>query len=278
MQAHAPRRLVITADDFGLSPAVTEGILEAHAAGAVTATSALVQLAGWEGAVRGARSAPSLDVGLHFNLLLRAPLSRAPSLTMARTGLFCSLGVLLRRALSAAIDAGEVEAECEAQLAALGAAGIRATHIDSHRHVHALPRIHAAVAAVAARHGIPLRRPLESPRWFPLDVAARARGALVAASWFAASRGVPATRHTDHFVGISLQGGTRFADRIPRVMRRLEPGVTELMVHPGRVDDPLRDADAYTWQRECELAVLTSAEFGSSLRASGVELTGFRAL
>ena len=39
---------------------------------------------------------PTLDVGLHLNLLLGRPLTRATSLTNARTGEFAALGTLVR--------------------------------------------------------------------------------------------------------------------------------------------------------------------------------------
>ena len=68
--ARAVRRLIINADDFGLSPGVTAGILEANAAGSVTSTSMMVHCAGWDDGLRQARAATSLGVGLHFNLLV----------------------------------------------------------------------------------------------------------------------------------------------------------------------------------------------------------------
>ncbi len=237
----------------------------------------MVAQPGWEDGVRAARATPTLDVGLHFNVLVGAPLAAAPSLTDPRTGRFLALTTLVRRALLGAVDAADVEAECEAQLAALRAAGITPTHIDSHRHTHALPRVRGAVARVAARHGLVLRRPLESPGWFAFDAAAQLHRAVIRASWIATAAGCAATRGTDHFVGIALQGGTRFDARLDVVLRQLAPGTTELMVHPGRVDDALRRLDGYTWQRERELAALTERPLGRRLEGTGVALIGFGA-
>lgn len=253
---------------------MTAGILEAHSAGTVTATSMMVHGPGWDDGVRRARATPTLDVGLHFNLLMGTPLTPAPSLRR-RTGEFLSLAALARRALTGAIRAADVAAECEAQLAALREAGIAVTHLDSHRHTHALPVVFGAVSRVAAAHGLPLRRPLESPGWFAADVASQARRALVAAAWRVASVGVPAVRAPDHFVGMSLQGGRRFASRLPRVLDRLPSGTTELMVHPGHVDDLLVAADPYTWQRERELEALTAPGLAAELRRRDIALVGF---
>jgi predicted glycoside hydrolase/deacetylase ChbG (UPF0249 family) len=272
------RRLIINADDFGLSRSVTAGILEAHAAGNVTSTSMMVHCAGWEDGVRQARATTALGVGLHFNLLVGAPLTPAPSITDRLTGRYPPLAALALRSLMGSLDRDEIVAECEAQLVALLEAGINVTHIDSHRHTHALPRIHGAVALVAARRGLPLRRPVESMRWFPGHIASEVHRALIAWTWRLTSAGVPVTRAADHFIGVSMQGGDRFAGRFSAVLDALPAGTTELMVHPGHVDDALRTVDAYTWQRERELAALLSRPVGERLRRGDFALIGFAAL
>src|SRR2546429_5150631 len=96
----------------------------------------------------------------------------------------------MARALAGRIDAGHVAEECAAQLARLGAAGVRVTHIDSHRHVHALPGVWAPVVATARTHGVPfVRVPVEH---------GTGRGVVkrwtIAAAWAVAARGVPAPR------------------------------------------------------------------------------------
>jgi predicted glycoside hydrolase/deacetylase ChbG (UPF0249 family) len=272
------RRLIINADDFGLSNGVTAGILEAHAAGSVTSTSMMVRCAGWEDGVRHARGTASLGVGLHFNLLVGAPLTRSPSLTDARTGRFPSFARLIARVLRRAVDRGEIVAECESQLAELRSAGVAVTHIDSHRHVHAMPVIRGAIAAVAARHGLPLRRPVESLRGMPVGLAPRVHRTLIAGSWRLCGRGAPLTRAPDHFVGVSMQGREDFRRRFAAVLDMLPGGSTEMMIHPGRVDQALTSSDAYTWQRERELEGLLSPALGERLRRGDITLIGFGAL
>src|ERR1035437_9817019 len=207
----APRRLIVNADDFGLTPAVTAGILEAHAAGTVTSTSMIVRCAGWEDGVRQARITPTLGVGLHLNLLVGTPLAPVPSLTDARSGLFLPLATIVRRALSGRIDAGEVTAECEAQLAALRDAGIRCTHIAPHRHVHALPVIRRAVAAVAAGLGLPLRRPVESHFRAAGGVRSQIHRGLIGVAWRVTRAGAGRARAPAPLLCVSLQGTRRVA-------------------------------------------------------------------
>jgi predicted glycoside hydrolase/deacetylase ChbG (UPF0249 family) len=272
------RRLIVNADDFGFTPAVTAGILEAHAAGSVSSTSMMVHCAGWDDAVRAARATPTLGVGLHLNLLVGAPLARAPSLTGARGGRYLPLAAIVGKALLGHIDHDEVVAECTAQLAALHEAGVRVTHIDSHRHTHALPVIRRAVAWVAAQRGLPLRRPVEA-RWAMAGgIASQLRRGAVGLSWRAAARRAPRTRSADHFLGASMQGSARFAQQFADALDALAAGTTEIMVHPGHVDRALEAADGYTWQRERELAALVSPALCERLRRGDLALIGFGAL
>lgn len=268
-------RLIVNADDFGISPAVNDGILEAHTAGVVTSTSVMVRCPGWDDAAPKLRAAPTLGVGLHFNLLVGEPLAPAVTIVERRTGRFLTLSALTRRALAARLDAAEVEAECEAQVTAVEALGVRVTHLDSHRHTHALPVVRGAVARVGARRGLPVRRPVESHRWFPNDIMSQLHRGVIAWSWRVTSIGAPRTRAPDHFIGVSMQGGQRFEQDVAYVLDRLPPGTVEMMVHPGRVDPALQSVDGYTWQRKLELTALLSPVVRNRLRSSDIELMHF---
>jgi predicted glycoside hydrolase/deacetylase ChbG (UPF0249 family) len=274
-------RLIINADDFGFSDGVTRGIIEAHAAGSVTSTSMMANGLDWESAVRFARATRTLGVGVHLNLVQGRPLLRVPSLTDSRTGELHPLGALARRALARRIDADELAAELRAQIERVRQAGIVVTHVDSHRHAHVLPGIFTVVRRVAIEAGIRvLRIPREPLRVNALHAGATARK-LVLATALRASRAIPLDPRlltTDHFRGVSLQGGTHFAGRLRRTLDTLEPGSTELMVHPGHVDASLVAQDPYTAPRPIELATLTSAGTRERLARGDIELVGFSAL
>jgi predicted glycoside hydrolase/deacetylase ChbG (UPF0249 family) len=269
------RRLIVNADDFGLSPGVNAGIIEAHAAGSVTSTSMMVHCPGWDDALQHLPSLPRLGIGLHFNVLLGAPLSRARSLCEQATGGFLPFVQLAQRALLQRISRDDVERECEAQLDALRTAGVTPTHIDSHRHTHALPVLHDAVARVAERHRLPLRRPQESLVRNAGDLTSVLHRVVVAAAWAATAPFAPATRHTDHFMGIALQGRDDFTSRLLQRLDGLARGTTELMVHPGHVDDALRRVDGYTAPRERELTALCSDRVRDRLRRVDLRLIHF---
>jgi chitin disaccharide deacetylase len=260
---------------------VTRGIIEAHAAGTVTSTSMMANGIDWENAVRIARATRTLDVGVHLNLVQGRPLLRVPSLTHSRTGELLSLGALARRAMAGRVDADELAAELRAQIERVRQAGIRVTHLDSHRHAHVLPGIFPVVRRVAFEAGARvLRIPREPLRENALHAGATARKLVLSAA-LRASRALPldsSLATTDHFRGVSLQGGAHFARRLRRTFDTLEPGSTELMVHPGHVDEALAAQDPYTAPREIELAALTSPGVRERLARGDIELVSFAAL
>ena len=134
---------------------------------------------------------PTLGVGLHLNLLAGRPLAVVPTLADPRSGEFYSFGELARRAMIGRVSASDVRRECDAQLAALAAEGISITHLDSHRHTHALPGVLPAVLASARAAGVRVvRRPLDEPT--TSDPAASAKMLVLHGAWRVAMRGVAA--------------------------------------------------------------------------------------
>jgi predicted glycoside hydrolase/deacetylase ChbG (UPF0249 family) len=240
---------------------------------------------GFEAAVRRAAQSPTLDIGLHLNLTVGPPIAppdRVSSLLDRKQEMFVPLRVLVLRALRGQIRLEHVAAECAAQIDRLRSAGITPTHLDGHRHVHALPGFLAPVAASAFEAGIGvIRAPLEPLMTFSTRFPALLTKALVTASWFSSGTAGKADgrfRRVDHFRGISLQGGKDFEQRFLTLIERLPAGTTELMVHPGHADAELRKLDSYTDARERELAVLSAPRIADWLRLADVDLISFREL
>ena len=270
-------RLIINADDFGLSEGINRGIMEAVAAGVVRSTSIMVNMPAFTDAVRRAAAARNeLGVGLHFTLTAGRPLTRAPSLVVPETGEFLSLPGLINRALSRRVEPREVANECSAQVARAREAGLDLTHLDAHHHVHVLPGIRDAVRRVVHADRIPaIRRPRE--RLFGIPVSRRRLAERLLMRTLATGMR-PDHWHvcmTSHFVGSALLGASDFEARLVKVLDWLPKGTTELMVHPGYVPAPLPGADPYTTQREIELRALTSKRVRERLRSGLVELIHF---
>lgn len=270
----AERRLIINADDFGITPGVSRGIAEAMASGVVTSASVMVNMQGWDDASSRLGDAPhDVSFGLHLNLVAGRPLTPARSLVDARTGCFHSLARFSFLAAVGALGADEIAAECAAQLDRLRGTGVRVTHADSHRHVHVLPAVANAIRPIL--RGLPLRRPRESLTRNLSDVGATVKKLVLAAAMGSTFGAEPSNGEVDHFVGISLQGSAWFSERLAILIDTLPTGTTELMVHPGYADAALFAVDDYTLPRERELASLMSPGCRRRLRQRAVELVAF---
>ena len=266
---------MINADDFGITEGVNRGILEAHAAGAVSSASMLVNMPGWDDALeRLARSPGSLGIGLHLNLVAGNPLTGAPTLTDRASGSFHSLRALAWRAVTGRVRPGDVRAECEAQLDRLSHAGVRVTHVDSHRHAHCLPGLFPAVRDAAAAAGVHVIRVPKEP-W---GAGPAGPGVLLKKAALYAGVAMSGARAADAraaFIGVSLQETPDFAVQVLALLDALPPVPCELAVHPGYDSPELRRLDPYTHVRERELRALMSPELHDRLGRGDIELVTF---
>ncbi len=272
------KQLIINADDFGLTPAINQGIVEAHHAGCVTSASLLVNLPGFADAVQIARRTPTLGTGLHLNLTAGAPIAGAdavPTLCDPRTGGFHSLRRLVTRALYGRIAPRDVATECTAQIVRLRDAGLPITHVDAHRHVHLLPGIWSPFLEAARQAGIQIvRLPIERLRHTLGSCSALAEQvALRVAHRLAGSASGP--RRVADFRGSALLDRACFREGVLKILDTLEPGLTELMVHPGYCDAGIEQWDRYTWQRERELQGLVDPAVRERLSRGDIELVHF---
>lgn len=273
----------LCADDFALSPAVTAGILEALAAGRLTATSAMTTQPSWPEASRAFRElAPDADIGLHFNLTLGAPL--APMPRFAPSGAFPAMNAIVPAAWRGALPRDEIRAELRRQLDAFEAAhGAPPDFVDGHQHVHVLPGIADDLLAELRARGLAgklwLRDSADRParifsrgkHWGKaLTVAALARGfrGKARAAGFALN---------DGFSGFSdFDAGADYGADFASFLRA--PGRRPLiMCHPGHVDAELARLDPVTASREKELEFLLSPRLGDVLAAGGARLARFSA-
>ena len=171
------RRLIINADDLGLTEGVNRGILHAHQDGVVTSTTLMANGAALQDAVSRVRSLPStsmFSVGCHLSLVDGRPLSAPsaiPSLLAAGGEFRQGVGELGIAAQRGRISAAEIEIEATAQFRALQAAGITISHFDAHKHAHMFPGVLEPALKAAAECGIQaVRNPFESLHPLPLSV------------------------------------------------------------------------------------------------------------
>jgi len=254
-------RLIINADDFGLTHGVNRAIGELHSAGVVTSATLMACGAAFDDAVEVARAHPTLGVGCHIVLTDGVPISppeSIPSLIGADGRSFRpTLGSFVRAILLGRIDEADVAREALAQVERLQRAGIAVSHIDTHKHAHLFPSIARPLLQVVDGCGIrAVRNPFE-PRWslalglggWQRQIAIRLLGVL--RSRFEAHAQIRSgrVRTTDGTVAISATGQLNAAT-LAEILRALPAdGTYEICCHPGynnsdldRITTRLREA------------------------------------
>ena len=267
------RDLTICADDYGLTQAVSSGILEAVEAGRLDATGAMTTRPYWKTAAQDIASLRgAVEVGLHLDLTLGPPLTSMP--VLAPRGKLPSIGALIRMSEAGSLPEAEIRAEIAAQIDAFGEHYGRApAFIDGHQHAHMLRGIRDWLVVAAAERGLSrkvwvrdsadrfcriLQRGVEAPKAMMVAVAGRGFGKAARARGFATNEG---------FSGYSAFDPRRdFSKDFARYLRA--PGERHLvMCHPGRVDFELEQIDPATYSREQELEFLLSDRFKDILAA-----------
>jgi predicted glycoside hydrolase/deacetylase ChbG (UPF0249 family) len=267
------RQLIINADDFGFTPDVNQGIVEAHRRGILTAATLMANGEAFDDAVKLARETPSLDIGCHLVLIGGRSLVTGKAFPLTVSEL---LAALARRQI-------RPYEELAAQVRRIGAADLKATHLDTHKHTHLAPPVLDAVARLGQEFGIRwVRRPFDFPlqahggvpRWKRLT--SRALGLL--RRRFQRVLESHGCRSTDHFAGFQITGRWRAAELV-ELLGLIPAGTTELMCHPGRCGAALRQAHTRLKEsREQELEALLSPEARAALSRHGIELVNYRGL
>jgi len=250
-----PPRLILNADDFGLTPGVNRAIAELHQAGVLTSATLMATGAAFDDAVAIAHANPTLGVGCHITLVDGIPTAHPQSIPSLLGGdgktLRPSLVDFTQALLRGDIREDDIEREAAAQVQKLQRAGIDVTHLDTHKHTHLWPTVARPLLHVAQRASIgAIRNPFE-----PDFTRALGHGGLLRRlQIYALNRmqprfmRIPQIHHqqvltTDGTLGISATGDLN-ARTLAQTLDALPPdGLFELCCHPGYND---RDLDAIT--------------------------------
>jgi hopanoid biosynthesis associated protein HpnK len=286
------KRLIVNADDFGLTAKVNQAIMAGHEGGLVSSTSLLADGEAFASAVALSRQAPRLGVGVHLNLTEGkpvAPPSSIPSLVNGQGRFARKPGGLWRAMILGRVSAAEVEKELCAQIEKVLASGIVATHMDSHKHVHALPVLGRMTITLAREYGIPAIRCV-AETWsalgyllgrFPRAKTTILRQFLNSCTLAVVSR---RWRHqlrrsgvacAEHFYGLTPTG---FLDEVVvrEILCHLPDGTSELMCHPGFVDQALRQTPTRLLeQREMEYQALSQPGIQLLAKDLGIQLINY---
>ncbi len=289
------KKLIVNADDFGLTEGVNRAIVDGHRNGIITSATLMANGMAFDSAVLASLGAPGLGVGVHLNLTQGRPVSpscRVPSIVGSEGSFYLSPGILARRILMRKVEPREVEIELRGQIEKIAAAGIRITHLDSHKHIHLLPPIFGVVVRLAREFGIDcVRCPIEpaSSAMGPLQSGGKewprmarqyllGRGLSTLAACQVRKLEQVGVRWPEHFYGLSQTG---FLDDaiLEQILRNLPDGVSELMCHPGYLDAALLETRTrLKAEREAELRALTNLGIRQLVAREGIELISYEKL
>ncbi|KQO52164.1 MULTISPECIES: hopanoid biosynthesis-associated protein HpnK [unclassified Methylobacterium] len=280
MTKAARKRLIVTADDFGLSREVNEAVEQAHREGILTAASLMVSAPAAADAVARARRLPSLRVGLHLVMVEAWPTlppAELPDLVdadglirrdMGRLGLDLAVKPSARRQLSA---------EITAQFEAYRATGLPLDHVNAHKHFHVHPLIAGRVLAIGRGYGLRAIRVPREPRAVlrAAEPSATPKPALDIAPW----AGLLAVRARqagllipDRTLGLAWSGAMT-PQRVAGLLGHLPDGLTELYTHPATRGGFPGEAPGYAYAAERD--ALISPEAIDAIRQVGADRGGF---
>jgi chitin disaccharide deacetylase len=288
------RQLIVNADDLGLTNGVNRAIVEAHTGGIVTSATLMANGCAFKDAIKSLASAPELSVGCHVVLIDGSPVSPLEHVgTMlarrsAEPDQFHSrLSSVAARAVFGGFDPDELTHEIVAQVKKIQAAGVRVTHLDTHKHTHIFPVILKAVVKAARICAVPaIRNP-----FVPANAlrVARFRGTprlwkrfsqvrmlRTFAGQFRERMRKAGLATPDGIVGV-VETGAFDSSRLRALLQELPEGTWELVCHPGYNDDDLQHAHTRLLAaREHERQVLVSPELRQFLDEQEIRLIGYR--
>ncbi len=216
-------------------------------------------------AVELAKSTPTLDIGCHL-VLVQGP-NQPPDIPS-----------LIRALSRRQIDPYQ---EFARQIDIILKAGLKPTHLDTHKHTHLIPSVRNAVLRVSQDFAIPfIRKPLDFARDRSAPLAKQATAALMRLALRGFDRQLAAAhgRRTHHFTGFQLTGRMTTAT-LAATLAALPEGSTELMCHPGFLTTELAQARTRLKQsRQEEHRALCSAEVRDLLVQNRIQLTCYRDL
>jgi len=282
-------RLIVNADDLGVSEKINDGIVYAHLNGIVTSTSIIACGSAFEHAISVCRETPTLDMGIHLTLVEERPIldpALIPSLVDSEGTMHRDASIFAKKLLLGKIRLGEVRLELEAQIDQVLSLGMPVSHFDSHDNLHVLPGIARITGELAEKHGIPaIRYPRERLRSYMFrqrGAVSRGDGAVsrilqsMALAFFCqvGEKRLSALQ-TDYCAGFFFGGNLNKLNLLKVLGNLPSVGTCELMCHPG-FDDPDPRFGHWGYHHEDELDALTDPEISAFLQNRDVELISYR--
>jgi predicted glycoside hydrolase/deacetylase ChbG (UPF0249 family) len=262
------KRLIINSDDYGRSPDISRGIRESHLHGVVTSTTCMMNIPTTAADMHIALGeTPLLGLGVHLVLTMGRPITTPesiPSIT-DREGNFFKYNALVENLPR--LNINEVKAEWRAQIEAfIKAAGRKPTHLDSHHHSSFFsPPLFRGMLELAKEYDCAIRFPFTNNVSSELKETFKEAPSLLKEF---------KPRHPDVFI-VDFYDEQATQKILLGIINNIEDGSTEIMCHPGYVDDAFAKESSYNSQRKTELKILTDPAIKQAIQARSIELITF---
>ncbi|MGL4450110.1 MAG: chitin disaccharide deacetylase [Sarcina sp.] len=238
-------KLIINADDFGLTKGVNKAIIEAYKNGALKSTTMMVTMNEVKDAVKLAKENAGLRVGLHLTATTGEPIRKDLKSLTDENGNF--YGFYDLRDGKAVIDAEQLYLEWEAQLERFkDLMGCMPTHLDSHHFAHLIEEYKHVAIKLADKYNLPMRAA-------ETDINKKC------------------VKYTMGFYDDRVCYEFFEQDK----SNILEEEILDLMCHPAYCDSDLEALSSYTKTRELELEILTSDRVKKWIIDNNVELVDY---
>ena len=261
------KRLIINSDDYGRTPDISRGIREAHLHGVVTSTTCMMNIPTTANdVVIALKETPNLGMGVHLVLTMGRPISApeaVPSI-VDENGNFYKYGSLIENLPN--LNMEDVKTEWRAQIEAfVKVAGRRLTHIDSHHHSsYFSPNLFRAMLELAKEYDCAIRFPFTEVSSEIEETAKYVPDLL---------QEYNPCKPDMFFVNFYDEGATR--EELINIINSLSDGTSEIMCHPGFVDEAFAKESTYNFQRERELKILTDSSIKEVIESQNIELVTF---
>lgn len=282
-------RLIVNADDFGMSRGITDAIIVAHRYGFLTSTSLMANMPAADYAVSRAVACPALAIGVHLNICQGRPILPACEVRtlVGENGEFHSPREMVIRLWTRRVASAEIEREFCAQIRWIKERGFAPSHADSHHHMHIYPAAAGAFVRALAAEGIACARAsrcIERPRSNLLG--GPYGGGMLRRIVVQSYRST--LQHTmfrnlvapDYRIAISAANsdGATLQERWNAALGNLPPGTFELACHPGLFERGFSENDSIRDRREAELLCLTNRDLRDLIDRRTIRLISYREL
>lgn len=284
------KRLIVNADDFGMSRGITDGVILAHRYGFLTSTSLMANMPAAEYAMGRLADAPHLGIGVHLNICAGRPIlppAEVPSL-VDRTGHFHAPHTMIRKLWTWHASGREIEAEFRAQIRWMRHRGVVPDHANSHHHMHLYPAaVLPFIRALKAEGVLSARAPRSSVWPKAKEIGGPHEGSVIrrlsvhfyrTALHFVAFHNLRMPESRISFLSKHRHDLAALGECWKAAVASLPPGTFELACHPGLFERGFSETDRIREQREEELCWLTNQEWRGAVQSSGIQLITYRDL